>query len=146
MRDEPQVNWIAGTDNYYALILTDPDVPGIMPQLNEYLHWLIVNIPGNQMNLGDVRVGYVGATPAKSSGLHRYVFLLYKQPDYLKFEMEHVPKHSDQGRTNFSTRAFVKKYDLGFPLAGNFFTSEWSTDVPVLHKANFESSGKPLSF
>ncbi|TDG48201.1 hypothetical protein AWZ03_005376 [Drosophila navojoa] len=147
VRDEPKVNWIAGKDYYYTLILTDPDVPAkVPPQPNEYLHWLVVNIPGNEMALGDVRVGYTGATPAKGSGLHRYVFLLYKQSDYLKFDLEPVPKHSDRGRQNFSTRAFVKRYELGFPLAGNFFTCEWSTDVPALHKASHETEERPLSF
>lgn len=146
VRDEPTVQWIAGKDDYYTLLMTDPDVPEKMyPQLKEYLHWLVVNIPGGQMPLGDVRVGYVGATPPKGSGLHRYVFLLYKQPDYLKFDIEHVPKHSESSRIKFSTRQFVRKYNLGFPLAGNFFTSEWSKDVPSLHKA-FQTNGETLSF
>ncbi|EDW58507.1 protein D2 [Drosophila virilis] len=146
VRDEPTVQWIAGKDDYYTLLMTDPDVPEKMyPQLKEYLHWLVVNIPGGQMSLGDVRVGYVGATPPKGSGLHRYVFLLYKQPDYLKFDIEHVPRHSESNRVKFSTRAFVLKYNLGFPLAGNFFTSEWSKEVPSLHKA-LQTKGETLSF
>ncbi|XP_064550188.1 protein D3 [Drosophila montana] len=146
VRDEPTVHWIAGKDDYYTLLMTDPDVPEKMyPQLKEYLHWLVVNIPGDHKSLGDVRVGYVGATPAKGSGLHRYVFLLYKQPDYLKFDFDHVPKHSDRSRIKFSTREFVQKYNLGFPLAGNFFTSEWSKEVPDLHKA-LHPKGETLSF
>ncbi|KAH8359195.1 hypothetical protein KR093_005122 [Drosophila rubida] len=138
VRDMPDLKWIANKDNYYTLLMVDPDVPSRkVPKFKEYLHWLVVNIPGNQLNLGDVRAAYVGALPLKDTGLHRYVLLLYKQPDFTKFDVEKVPQQNDEGRIKFSTKQFAEKYKLGIPLAGNFFTSIWSTDVPALHKAMF---------
>ncbi|ALC46814.1 CG17917 [Drosophila busckii] len=136
VRDKPTVNWIAGKDNYYTLIMVDSDWPNKEhPKRTEFLHWLVVNIPGSKLEMGDVRASYVGAMPPKKSGLHRYVLLLYKQSEHMMFDFDKVPNHSDQGRTAFSTKQFAKLYKLKVPLAGNFFTSSWSSDVPALHKA-----------
>ncbi|EDV90701.1 protein D3 [Drosophila grimshawi] len=147
VRDEPKVKWVSSEENYYTLLMTDPDAPDRKnPKFKEYLHWLVLNIPGNQLSMGDVRVAYMGATPPKDSGLHRYAFLLYKQTDHLKFDFKPVPRHSEENRMNFSTKSFAEKYKLGHPLAGNFFTSEWSKDVPVLNKANIQGGqGQTLS-
>ena len=41
-------------------------------------HWLVLNIPGNDVSKGEVRKGYIGSGPPKDTGLHRYTFVLYK--------------------------------------------------------------------
>ncbi|KAH8311064.1 hypothetical protein KR044_004055 [Drosophila immigrans] len=143
VRDVPSVKWIASQDSYYTLLMVDPDVPSRqVPKFKEYLHWLIVNIPGNQLQMGDVRAAYVGAMPLKDTGLHRYVLLLYKQPDFSKFDEAKLPQQNDEGRIMFSTKEFAAKYKLGIPLAGNFFTSMWSTDVTALQKTMFQGRVK----
>lgn len=38
-------------------------------------------IPESAIEKGDEVVGYIGAGPPKNTGLHRYVFLVYKQPN-----------------------------------------------------------------
>ncbi|KAM8705224.1 hypothetical protein ACLKA7_009649 [Drosophila subpalustris] len=140
VRDVPSVKWIANQDTYYTLLMVDPDVPSKKyPKFKEYLHWLVVNIPGNQLQLGDVRAAYVGAMPLEDTGLHRYVLLLFKQSDFTTFDFEKLPQQNDQGRIKFNTKEFVERYKLGVPLAGNFFTSIWSKDVSALHKTIFQS-------
>ncbi|EDV48020.1 putative odorant-binding protein A5 [Drosophila erecta] len=135
VRDEPYVKWPSAPENYYALLMVDPDVPNVItPTHREFLHWMVLNIPGNLLALGDVRVGYMGATPLKGTGTHRLVFLLYKQRDYTKFDFPKLPKHSVKGRSGFESKRFAKKYKFGHPVAGNFFTSQWSHDVPSLIK------------
>lgn len=138
VRDAPEVNWIVGKDTYYTLIMIDPDVPSKeYPRLRSHLHWLVVNIPGNHINMADVRAGYMGAMPEEGSGLHRYILMLYKQPDFMKFDFPKVPKHSNEGREKFNIKEFAERYKLGLPLAGNFFTSIWSKDVTALQKTAF---------
>lgn len=135
VRDQPAVTWPASSDGYYTLIMIDPDMPNtIHPVDREFLHWMVVNIPGNLVSLGDVRVGYVGATPMQGSGSHRYVTLLYKQKEYTKFDFKRLPKHVLNGRNRFRTSAFARKYKFSYPVAGNFFTASWNTDVPELIK------------
>ncbi|KAH8294726.1 hypothetical protein KR018_002201, partial [Drosophila ironensis] len=136
VRDEPAVTWPASADSYYTLLMVDPDMPNaIRPFQREFLHWMVLNIPSNLLSLGDVRVGYLGATPMNGSGSHRYVFLLYKQVEYTKFKFKKLAKHNIPGRLEFHTKQFAKKYNLRNPVAGNLFISSWSSDVPQLIKA-----------
>jgi len=51
-------------------------------------------------------------------GLHRYVFLLYKQSGKLSIS------ESQLGRSGWSVSKFVAKYSLGDPVAGNFFQAQ----------------------
>ncbi|KAH8347109.1 protein D2 [Drosophila kikkawai] len=142
VRDEPTVQWPAAIEHYYTLLMVNPDAPSVVTPTNrEFLHWMVLNIPGNHLGMGDVRVGYMGATPMPGSGTHRFVFLLYKQKDYTKFDFPKLPKHSTNGRSGFKVQGFVKKYKLGCPVAGNFFTSTWNEDVPALIKAISHGSG-----
>ncbi|XP_017046585.1 protein D1 [Drosophila ficusphila] len=135
VRDEPALKWPSEPENYYTLLMVDPDVPNVVtPTHREFLHWMVLNIPGNHLPLGDVRVGYMGAAPLAGTGTHRFIFLLYRQRDYTKFSFPKLPKHSVRGRNGFTVKDFAKKYRLGYPVAGNFFTASWNTDVPALTK------------
>lgn len=65
---------------------------------SEWHHWLVVNIPGNDISRGDVLSEYIGAGPPEKTGkhilkniyhifvlgLHRYVYLVYKQPGKIR--------------------------------------------------------------
>ena len=57
---------------YYSLILIDPDVPSRTdPRHREFAHWVIVNIPGNDISSGKTVLPYVGPTPLFNTGIHR---------------------------------------------------------------------------
>lgn len=92
-----------------------------------------MNIPDSKVSEGEVLSEYIGSAPAEGSELHRYTFLLYKQPQKLTFD---EPRHSntDPARGNFSTEKFAKKYNLGNPIAGNFYLAEFDESVPLLRK------------
>ena len=62
-----------GPPGYYSLIMTDPDAPSFFdPVYREFIHWVVVNISGNDISSGTVIAPYVGAGPPCNSGLHRY--------------------------------------------------------------------------
>ncbi len=69
--------------NYFKLhsIKTkDPDVPSRKTNiLAEWHHWIVVNIPGNEVSKGETILEYVGSGPPEDTGLHRYVLLVFKQ-------------------------------------------------------------------
>lgn len=47
----------------------DPDAPSREnPEFREILHWLVVNIPGNEVNKGKVITEYIGSGPPQGSG------------------------------------------------------------------------------
>jgi hypothetical protein len=96
VRDTPKVDWepqaagAAANDplgpapdedvKHYTLALIDADAPRADdPSERAWLHWLVVNIPGNELEYGQTLRRYVGAFPPTSSGVHRYFFLLMEQ-------------------------------------------------------------------
>ncbi|XP_013100098.1 protein D3 [Stomoxys calcitrans] len=135
VKNQPKIEWQAEAGTYYTLIMTDPDAPSRKePTMREWHHWLVGNIPGDQLNKGEVLTEYVGSGAPKDTGLHRYTFLLFKQPKKLEFDEKRLTKNQGAGRENFSTRKFCEKYKLGEPLAGNFFQAQYDDSVPGLYK------------
>ncbi|EIE22736.1 PEBP-like protein [Coccomyxa subellipsoidea C-169] len=111
--EEPTIT-IAGTDTY-TLVMVDPDAPSPdHPKYRFFLHWLVVNIPGVDVNRGEVVTAYMGPSPPK--GTHRYVFLLYKQNGRVSAKNPH-------SRQNFTLHQFTKEHSLGDPAAAVFFYS-----------------------
>ena len=104
--------------------MTDPDAPSrAEPKYREWHHWLVVNIPGNKIsegkimiyfktvinpyfiNKGEIKSGYVGSGPPKGTGLHRYIFLIYKQNGKQDFkDVPYLSSHTAKNREKFSTR------------------------------------------
>jgi phosphatidylethanolamine-binding protein len=62
MKHQPKVTWNDVDRNfYYTLIMVDPDAPSRQkPKFREWQHWLIVNIPGDKINEGEVKSEYIG--------------------------------------------------------------------------------------
>uniref|UniRef100_A0A183FR13 YbhB/YbcL family Raf kinase inhibitor-like protein n=1 Tax=Heligmosomoides polygyrus TaxID=6339 RepID=A0A183FR13_HELPZ len=121
VKSPQKLTWDSEPGALYTVILTDPDAPSRGNR--EWHHWLIVNVPGNDINKGDVLAEYIGAGPPKGTGLHRY-----------DTEHGHLTNRSGDGRGGFKTAKFVEKHKLGTPIAGNFFQAEWDDYVPILYK------------
>lgn len=65
----PQVTWPRQKAAYYTLCMIDPDVPSrCHHQEREWLHWLVVNIPGRHIYEGDTRTEYIGPEPSEGTG------------------------------------------------------------------------------
>ena len=73
----------------YIYIYTD-NIKFIVLNLNFY----------SEINLS----GYVGAGPPKGTGLHRYVFMIYKQKAKQTFDVPYVPNTSADHRAHFKTK------------------------------------------
>lgn len=135
VKNPPKVTWDADPSTMYTLCMTDPDAPSRKdPKFREWHHWLIVNIPGNDVSKGQTMSEYVGSGPPKGTGLHRYVLLVYKQPGSITPSEKKLTNRSGDGRGKFSIRNFAKKYNLGNPIAGNLYQAEWDDYVPELYK------------
>jgi len=120
---EPDVSWTPRTkSSYYTLMKVDPDAPSKSnPSSREWRHWLIVNIPGNDITKGEVVTPYMGPHPPKDSGLHRYVFLLYEQPDKIEAP---VLENSGNHRGHFKAQNFAKEYELS-PVGAAFYRASY---------------------
>lgn len=82
VKDKPQVTYNAEKGAYYTLMMVDPDAPSRQNHpFREVRHWLVMNILESAVESGDEVTEYRGSGPPKDTGLHRYVFLIFKQPD-----------------------------------------------------------------
>ncbi|XP_030369425.1 protein D2 [Scaptodrosophila lebanonensis] len=133
VKDPPHISWIEDDDgtSLHTLLMVDPDAPSPEdPKFREVLHWFVINIPGQLVEDGQIVAEYVGAGPPKETGLHRYVFLVFKQSREIKEEL-YIDKFTGSGRLNFNTRVYANQYDLGFPIAGNYFLAQYDDYVPI---------------
>lgn len=135
VKEKPAVEWSAEPNDYYTLIMTDPDAPSRAdPKFREFKHWVVVNIPGNDVAGGEALTDFVGSGPPKDTGLHRYVFLLYKQPGKLQFDGPRISNKSRNTRPKFHAARFAEHHQLGNPVAGTFYQAQYDDYVPILHK------------
>lgn len=135
VKDQPTVTWEADDDCYYTLIMTDPDAPSREnPIVGEVRHWYVVNIPGNNVEKGEALFQYIGSGPPKDTGLHRYVFLVFRQSGLLEFDEKRISNKSRENRLNSKAREFVAKYNLGNPIAGNFYQAQFDDYVPIFRE------------
>ncbi|KAG8376700.1 hypothetical protein BUALT_Bualt09G0091200 [Buddleja alternifolia] len=105
---------------FYTLVMTDPDVPGPSdPYLREHLHWLVTDIPGTtDATFGKEVVSY--EIPRPNIGIHRFVFVLFKQKGRQTVT-------TPTSRDHFNTRRFAAENDLGLPVAAVFFNAQRET-------------------
>ncbi|OAY32355.1 protein TERMINAL FLOWER 1 [Manihot esculenta] len=105
---------------FFTLVMTDPDVPGPSdPYLREHLHWIVSDIPGTtDATFGREVVSY--EIPRPNIGIHRFVFVLFKQ------KRRHTI-NPPSSRDHFSTRNFAAENDLGLPVAAVYFNAQRET-------------------
>ncbi|XP_077978474.1 protein D3-like [Glandiceps talaboti] len=129
------LSWPTETDAFYTVLMTDPDAPSRKePKFREWHHWLVVNIPGCDISKGETVMEYVGSGPPQGTGLHRYVFLVYKQPGKITYTDPVRTNTSADGRGGVKARDVATKYQLGDPIACNLYQAEWDDYVPLLYK------------
>ncbi|KAL4297935.1 hypothetical protein GQ457_12G011650 [Hibiscus cannabinus] len=131
---KPRVE-IEGGDmrTFFTLVMTDPDVPGPSdPYLREHLHWIVTDIPGTtDVTFGrffsvrldvllDRREVVSYESPRPNIGIHRFVFVLFKQKRRQTIK-------SPSSRDHFDTRNFAAENDLGLPVAAVYFNAQRET-------------------
>ncbi|XP_018905886.1 protein D2 isoform X2 [Bemisia tabaci] len=112
-----------GTEAIFGNEINDPEITAEEPF---WLEWKTNNDTFHTMMMvGEYLTEYMGPDPPENKGLLRYVFLVYRQPDKLKFKEKKISSRKDIYRTNFSSKAFADKYNLGKPMAINFFRARF---------------------
>eukprot|EP00124_Ichthyophonus_hoferi_P004236 Ihof_evm2s443 gene=Ihof_evmTU2s443 len=100
----------------YTLVMSDPDAPSrANPFLREFVHWIVVNIPGGDVEKGTTIAEYISPLPPKDTGLHRYVFVAYKQrctidPSNEKYLLAN--SNTSSNRTGFHVAKYARQHEL----------------------------------
>ncbi|KAL4432797.1 hypothetical protein ABPG77_008123 [Micractinium sp. CCAP 211/92] len=107
----------------YTLIASDPDPPDPdAPKYRERLHWIVTNIPAGQDATQGSEVAHWRG-PKPPIGTHRYVFMLFQQPNEEPIQAEDPSGGDLDKRYHFSTRNFARAHNLGDPVAVAWFKS-----------------------
>ncbi|KAH7381194.1 phosphatidylethanolamine-binding protein [Phaeosphaeria sp. MPI-PUGE-AT-0046c] len=103
----------------YTFMLIDPDAPTPAdPKFAYWRHWVVSNISSANLDSDDiVKAGntltpYLAPGPKDESGPHRYLFLLFKEPEGLEVRKEDVGGDEFVERRSFGAREFVEKWGL----------------------------------
>ncbi|PIK52785.1 hypothetical protein BSL78_10296 [Apostichopus japonicus] len=119
----------ADSENLFTLLMVDLD-PTIQDQSNKYevIHWLVFNIPGNDVGKGTTHAEYIGPLPPKNTGFHRYVYFVFKQTGPVTPKDAYRP-FSHERRLPFRTRELCNQYEFAKPVAGNYFIAQYDDNV-----------------
>ncbi|XP_072154670.1 protein D3-like [Bemisia tabaci] len=129
------ITWPALKNALYTLLLFGPDLGAMDLLTRGWNHWLVVNIPENRVNDGDVHTEYnsIDEDLYRLEGLYRLLFLVYKQPNN---ESIPVPNANIKTRmplpnlpTLFCIGEFAKTHNFGPPTAANFFHVEGTDKI-----------------
>ncbi|KAG6404711.1 protein HEADING DATE 3A-like [Salvia hispanica] len=116
--NQPRVE-VGGEDlrTFFTLVMVDPDAPSPSdPNLREYLHWLVTDIPGTTgATFGQEIVRY--ESPRPSMGIHRFLFVLFRQ-------LGRQTVYAPGWRQNFNSRDFAELYNLGSPVAAVYYNCQ----------------------
>ncbi|KAJ4377999.1 hypothetical protein N0V83_000829 [Neocucurbitaria cava] len=107
----------------FTFMLIDPDAPTPDdPKFGYWRHWVVTNIPfdskssaGEDADIiqrGRTLTPYLAPGPKDESGPHRYLFLLFKEPEGLKLEKSDVGGEEFVDRRSFRAEEFVKTHGL----------------------------------
>ncbi|GAV05077.1 hypothetical protein RvY_15260-1 [Ramazzottius varieornatus] len=123
------VAWKADPCKFYTLSKSDLDTPSrANPTRSPLKHWLVINIPGRNVDKGDILGTYFGANPADGTGPHRYVFLAFLQNSKIDATDSFI-QSLNLSRMNFEIRDFARNFSLGNPVAGNFYVAQFQLPV-----------------
>lgn len=129
---EPKVEYISNSNALYTLIMYDPDAV-----VGNYLHWVAINIPGNNVSNGQTLLNYKGPAPPKGSGIHRYIFLIYEQDG--RINTQNIPESKRAMSLNELYNAINAELRLN---SRTYFTSENSNMGGRKRKRNSSTKTK----
>lgn len=98
-----------------TFVLIDPDAPTPDdPKFAYWRHWVVANISSSaaDVSAGKTLTEYLAPGPKDESGPHRYLFLLFKEPEDLKLEKSDVGGEEFVERRSFTADEFVRKHGL----------------------------------
>lgn len=107
--------WSADSTDLFTLMVYDLDT---LQQMGGYfLHYMLINIPGNNLQEGQEVAAYAQLAPPRGQ-THRYNYELYRQRDYIDFE-----EYLD--RATFDPSRFIERFGLKY--VGGFTVTTGST-------------------
>ncbi|XP_014290255.1 large ribosomal subunit protein mL38 [Halyomorpha halys] len=146
LSEAPQVKYQASPDSLWTLLMSTPD-GHLQDSEKEYIHWLIGNIQGNDINNGEVLFPFLQPFPMKGLGYLRYIFVLFKQEckmDYSNLKNK-ISSKLDLSERTFSTYDFYRRREAQLTPAGlAWFQADWDPSVTDFFHKKVEFEEEPV--
>ncbi|KAL4914627.1 phosphatidylethanolamine-binding protein [Aspergillus aurantiobrunneus] len=104
----------ASESQLYTLLLVDPDAPTPEdPKFAYWRHWVVSGLkPGEGIQPEGALTEYLGPGPKDDSSPHRYLFLLFREPEGLALSKEDVGGEEFVQRRSFPAAQWIDRYGL----------------------------------
>ncbi|KAL4768428.1 phosphatidylethanolamine-binding protein [Aspergillus nidulans var. acristatus] len=120
VKSAPTVSFVkeeqAPESQLYTLFLVDPDAPTPEdPKFAYWRHWVVSGLTASQgINAESAKTltEYLGPGPKDDSRPHRYLFLLFREPEGLALSKEDVGGEEFVQRRSFQAAEWVQKHGL----------------------------------
>jgi phosphatidylethanolamine-binding protein (PEBP) family uncharacterized protein len=128
----------AGSGKKFTLIITDPDAPDRSEHpFREFVHLVVADLSAEGLAAGGPLAGstvleYLGVGAPHGSGRHRYVFLLFAQPEDAS---PGLLAGAFEGRGGKKVCVEARRAGLGPVVAATWFEAEWHPSIDALHEA-----------
>ncbi|KAH8432765.1 YbhB/YbcL family Raf kinase inhibitor-like protein [Aspergillus melleus] len=98
----------------YTLLLVDPDAPTPdEPKFAYWRHWVVSGLaPSGESDSKKVLTEYLGPGPKDESKPHRYLYLLFREPEGFNLNKEDVGGEEFVERRSFKAAEWVDKHGL----------------------------------
>ena len=152
---KPTIEFKGSTRSSYSLIMVNPDGPAVKikdsgmngdvsPTKNKrlsvfsapnrhFVHWVVVNIPENDISAGHTLLKYIPACPLSKTGPQRYFFLLFKQDGILSQKKLEEAEVVFEKRGGLQVCTWAAQQGMGLPCGVNGFTSAWENYCDIVH-------------
>ncbi|KAF1938935.1 PEBP-like protein [Clathrospora elynae] len=106
----------------YTFLMIDPDAPTPAdPKFGYWRHWVVSSIhpslsPGNIVESGRTLTKYLAPGPKDESDPHRYLFLLFREPEGFEVQKGDVGGEEFVERRSFKVEEWVER--MGLVLVG----------------------------
>ncbi|KAA8897514.1 phosphatidylethanolamine-binding protein [Sphaerosporella brunnea] len=122
-------NSVTCAESKYIIIALDPDAPS---WASPVLHFMNTNFSAAELEEGsknltstnkNATAPWLDPAPPAGTGPHRYIFLLFEQPEG-NFHVKDVPGTSTSDRLTFDVERWRKDNHLHNAVAGTYFLAE----------------------
>lgn len=116
----------AGGSTRRSSIFNSPD--------RDFVHWVVCNIPGNDVAAGHTILPYIGACPSYQAGVQRYFFLIFEQPGLALGEKIEEAEFYFSQRGGLRACTWARDAGFGVPIGVNGFCAEWNPFCDEIHR------------
>ncbi|XP_065219161.1 putative odorant-binding protein A5 [Planococcus citri] len=121
--ENPRLSWDYSNESLYTMTMSFVEERTENFTFVSYTHWLVTNIPRNEVENGDTIFEFIQPTLEKIETYYMHVVLIFKQKDRIDVQIDQNLNETDTEdiRWSIEMKNFTRTYELGNPEFGSWF-------------------------